>query len=148
MAVAAQVGIRNSYKVDIYMSVLHAFAALPVLTLLDSSENGVVCPNENELPREQAVQDDFRIAYLESYADQIALKIAEGVPIKSYLMWAWTVSGMVHAGSEVAADFVAPIFRTISNVSRSTSDWEYHADRDFGRNRAGGFHGPVRSGLD
>jgi beta-glucosidase/6-phospho-beta-glucosidase/beta-galactosidase len=58
---------------------------------LISSENGVVCPNENELPREQAVQDDFRIDYLESYADQIALKISEGIPIKSYLMWAWTV---------------------------------------------------------
>lgn len=56
-----------------------------------SSENGVVCPNENELPREQAINDDFRIGYLESYADQIALKIAEGIPIKSYLMWAWTV---------------------------------------------------------
>ncbi|KAJ9110602.1 hypothetical protein QFC22_006701 [Naganishia vaughanmartiniae] len=64
----------DSYKVDIYIS-----------------ENGVVCPNENELPREQAINDDFRIGYLESYADQIALKIAEGIPIKSYLMWAWTV---------------------------------------------------------
>jgi beta-glucosidase len=54
------------------------------------SENGIVCPNENELSREEAVEDDFRIGYLESYADQIALKIAEGIPIKSYLMWAWT----------------------------------------------------------
>lgn len=55
-----------------------------------SSENGIVCSDENNLTREQAVQDDFRINYLESYADVIAKKIAEGIPIKSYLMWAWT----------------------------------------------------------
>lgn len=55
-----------------------------------SSENGVVCPHENELSREEAVEDDFRIGYLSSYADQIAQKISEGVPVKSYLMWAWT----------------------------------------------------------
>ena len=54
------------------------------------SENGVVCPGENELPREKAVEDDFRVDYLTSYADQIALKIKEGVPVKSYLMWACT----------------------------------------------------------
>jgi beta-glucosidase/6-phospho-beta-glucosidase/beta-galactosidase len=34
-----------------------------------SSENGVVCPRENELSREEAVKDDFRIDYLSSYAD-------------------------------------------------------------------------------
>ena len=55
-----------------------------------SSENGVVCPRENELSREEAVKDDFRIDYLSSYADTIAIKISEGVPVKSYLMWAWT----------------------------------------------------------
>ncbi|KAK1925232.1 glycoside hydrolase superfamily [Papiliotrema laurentii] len=54
------------------------------------SENGVVCPDEDKLPREQAVNDDFRCDYLTSYADQIALKIQQGVPVKSYLMWAWT----------------------------------------------------------
>jgi len=54
------------------------------------SENGVVCPNENTLSREEAVKDDFRIDYLESYADTIAMKIKEGVSVKSYLMWAWT----------------------------------------------------------
>jgi beta-glucosidase len=50
----------------------------------------VVCPRENELSREEAVKDDFRIDYLSSYADTIATKISEGVPVKSYLMWAWT----------------------------------------------------------
>lgn len=71
---------------NVLMSVL-----VLVLTRLGlSAENGVVCPNENELSRKEAVQDDFRIGYFESYADQIAMKIAEGVPIKSYLMWAWT----------------------------------------------------------
>lgn len=58
--------------------------------LICSSENGVVCPRENELPREEAVKDEFRIDYLSSYADTIATKISEGVPVKSYLMWAWT----------------------------------------------------------
>jgi hypothetical protein len=60
------------------------------ILMIDSSENGVVCPRENELSREEAVQDDFRIDYLSSYADTIAQKISEGVPVKSYLMWAWT----------------------------------------------------------
>lgn len=50
----------------------------------------MVCPNENELLREEAIKDDFRIGYLSSYGDQIAQKISEGVPVKSYLMWAWT----------------------------------------------------------
>lgn len=55
-----------------------------------SSENGVVCPNENNLSREEAQNDDFRVNYLESYADTIAQSIQDGVPVKSYLMWAWT----------------------------------------------------------
>ena len=55
-----------------------------------SSESGVVCPSEHTLGRDAAVIDDFRVDFLTSYADQIAVKIGEGVPIKSYLMWAWT----------------------------------------------------------
>lgn len=49
-----------------------------------------MCPNEHSLSQKAAVQDDFRVDYLTSYADQIAAKIKEGVPVKSYLMWAWT----------------------------------------------------------
>lgn len=63
----------KSYGLDIYIS-----------------ENGVVCPNENKLSRDEALKDDFRINYLSTYADQIALKIEQGVPVKSYLMWAFT----------------------------------------------------------
>jgi hypothetical protein len=37
-----------------------------------------------------ALNDEFRIDYLRSYADQIALKIGEGIPVKSYIMWAFT----------------------------------------------------------
>lgn len=55
-----------------------------------SSENGVVCPEEEEMSPEEAYNDDFRINYLESYADQIALKISEGVPVKSHILWALT----------------------------------------------------------
>lgn len=50
----------------------------------------MVCPNENNLSREEAQNDDFRVNYLESYADTIAQSIHDGVPVKSYLMWAWT----------------------------------------------------------
>lgn len=69
---------------------LHRLPVVGPINSICSSENGVVCPREHQLSREQAVEDDFRIGYLSSYGDQIALKIAEGVPVKSYLMWAWT----------------------------------------------------------
>jgi beta-glucosidase/6-phospho-beta-glucosidase/beta-galactosidase len=36
------------------------------------------------------VKDEYRVGYLEDYADQIAIKIKEGVPVKAFLMWAWT----------------------------------------------------------
>jgi beta-glucosidase/6-phospho-beta-glucosidase/beta-galactosidase len=39
---------------------------------------------------EEALQDDFRIDFLTRYADQIALAISRGVPVKSHLMWAFT----------------------------------------------------------
>lgn len=64
-----------------------------------------MCPNENELPREEAIKDDFRIGYLSSYGDQIAQKISEGVPVKSYLMWAWTDNfecTYIHSSSTMA----------------------------------------------
>lgn len=91
----------------------------PCVRLTISSENGVVCPNEHQLSREEAVEDDFRVDYLTSYADQIAQKISEGVPVKSYLMWAWT-------------DNFECKSKRISVLTV----------------RARGVHGKVRSGLD
>lgn len=79
--------LHDTYGWDIYVYV--GLQCVPVVAD-GSSENGVVCPDEDKLPREQAVNDDFRCDYLTSYADQIALKIQHGVPVKSYLMWAWT----------------------------------------------------------
>jgi len=94
MGPTCSLGIRQATFVvirDVWLGHLHV-SPLPChgMKLIYSSENGVVCPRENELSREEAVKDDFRIDYLSSYADTIATKISEGVPVKSYLMWAWT----------------------------------------------------------
>lgn len=40
------------------------------------SENGITCPNENDIPMEEALHDDFRINYFTTYCDQMALKVS------------------------------------------------------------------------
>lgn len=79
------------------------------------SENGVVCPDEHQLSREQAVKDDFRINYLSSYGDQIALKIQKGVPVKSYLMWAWTDNFECRSPS---APPLLPLYRRLTSAGQ------------------------------
>ncbi|KAH8082758.1 glycoside hydrolase superfamily [Filobasidium floriforme] len=54
------------------------------------TENGAVCPNENDIPFPDVLDDHFRIEYLTKYADQVAMAIQRGVPVKSHLMWALT----------------------------------------------------------
>ncbi|CAZ82985.1 unnamed protein product [Tuber melanosporum] len=51
------------------------------------TENGVICPGEKDMKKEEAVEDDFRIDYYRSYINVMAELINEGVPIKSYLAW-------------------------------------------------------------
>lgn len=60
------------------------------LIIAFSTENGAVCPNENDIPFPDVLDDHFRIEYLTKYADQVAMAIQRGVPVKSHLMWALT----------------------------------------------------------
>ncbi|CDK28778.1 unnamed protein product [Kuraishia capsulata CBS 1993] len=54
------------------------------------TENGVICPNERNLPREVGLKDQFRIDYFKDYANQIIDLVNEGrVPVKSYIIWSF-----------------------------------------------------------
>ncbi|KAH8146308.1 uncharacterized protein LAJ45_09751 [Morchella importuna] len=53
------------------------------------TENGVICPGEKDMNKEEALQDDFRIDYFRGYIDELAECVKEGVPVKSYLAWAF-----------------------------------------------------------
>lgn len=41
------------------------------------------------MSKEEALQDDFRIDYFRGYIDELAECVKEGVPVKSYLAWAF-----------------------------------------------------------
>lgn len=52
------------------------------------TENGTSLKGENDMPREQILQDDFRVKYFEDYVG--ALKdavVKDGVNIRSYMAW-------------------------------------------------------------
>lgn len=57
---------------------------LPVVV----TENGCPCPGEANMPRAEALQDDFRISYLGLYLDAISRAIYDdGVPVLGYYAW-------------------------------------------------------------
>jgi len=52
------------------------------------TENGVCIKDENDLPLEQLLNDEFRCKYYTDYINQLALAVNEdGVNIKSYMAW-------------------------------------------------------------
>ncbi|KAK9474793.1 glycoside hydrolase superfamily [Dipodascopsis tothii] len=51
------------------------------------TENGVICPNERDLPREEGLNDQFRIDYFNGYINAI-IELQGEVPVKSYIIWA------------------------------------------------------------
>ncbi|KAG7127424.1 Beta-glucosidase 1B like protein [Verticillium longisporum] len=52
------------------------------------TENGTACPDEEKLPIEQAVKDDFRVRYIAMYLNSVSKAIYEdGVVVKSYMAW-------------------------------------------------------------
>ncbi|KAK9452708.1 glycoside hydrolase superfamily [Dipodascopsis uninucleata] len=50
------------------------------------TENGVICPEERYIPKEQALEDDFRIEYFQGYIDVI-IDLQGKVPVGSYIIW-------------------------------------------------------------
>ncbi|CAK7225351.1 hypothetical protein SEUCBS140593_005875 [Sporothrix eucalyptigena] len=52
------------------------------------TENGCPCPGEDQMTREESVQDTFRQKYFNDHLDAICLSIAEdGSDIRGYLAW-------------------------------------------------------------
>lgn len=52
------------------------------------TENGTSIKGENDLPREQILQDDFRVEYFDSYAKAMADAYEkDGVDVRGYMAW-------------------------------------------------------------
>ena len=51
------------------------------------TENGVDVPNENSLPLAQALNDTYRINYLQQYISAMEGAMQAGVPLKGYFCW-------------------------------------------------------------
>jgi len=51
-------------------------------------ENGVPCPNENNLPRDLALKDVFRINFYKGYIENMLLAVLQdGVDVRGYFAW-------------------------------------------------------------
>jgi len=51
-------------------------------------ENGCPCPNENDVPKDVAIKDTFRVNYLKDYiANLIQAKITDKVNMAGYFVW-------------------------------------------------------------
>jgi beta-glucosidase len=55
------------------------------------TENGCDVPNETLMPLEQALNDTFRVNYVNDYMTQVSLAIQDGVPVKGYFVWSLMV---------------------------------------------------------
>jgi beta-glucosidase len=56
------------------------------------TENGTSILGENDLPREQILKDDFRVAYYAEYVENMARAFKEdGVNVRSYSAWSLMV---------------------------------------------------------
>jgi len=51
-------------------------------------ENGTPCPNENDVPKDVAIKDTFRVNYLKDYiANLIQAKVTDKVNMAGYFVW-------------------------------------------------------------
>jgi len=55
--------------------------------LLYITENGVDVPNESSMSLDEALDDTFRINFLEGYLDNVGLAIGDGCQVKGYFVW-------------------------------------------------------------
>jgi beta-glucosidase len=51
------------------------------------TENGTSLKNENNLPLEELLEDDFRVEYFDGYVKALAKASEEGVKMKGYMAW-------------------------------------------------------------
>jgi len=51
------------------------------------TENGVDVPNESELPLEEALNDTFRVNYLNNYITEVGKAIDDGSQVVGYFVW-------------------------------------------------------------
>jgi len=51
------------------------------------TENGVAAPNEDTLPLQDIVNDNFRINYLSTYIDNVKKAVEQGQNIIGYFVW-------------------------------------------------------------
>jgi len=51
------------------------------------TENGVSVPNENNMPLQDALHDQFRIDFYSQYISNVSLAISEGVDVRGYFAW-------------------------------------------------------------
>jgi len=51
------------------------------------TENGVDVPDESSLPLDQALNDTFRVDYINGYTHNMLLAMQDGVPVQGYFCW-------------------------------------------------------------
>ncbi|TAQ85899.1 hypothetical protein B7494_g5801 [Chlorociboria aeruginascens] len=51
------------------------------------TENGTSLKGENDLPREEILDDEFRVEYFRGYINALADAVQEGVNVKGYMAW-------------------------------------------------------------
>ncbi|TVY41039.1 Beta-glucosidase 1B [Lachnellula occidentalis] len=51
------------------------------------TESGTSLKGENDLPREEILEDDFRVAYFDGYVRALADAVREGADVRGYMAW-------------------------------------------------------------
>lgn len=68
-----------------HLSRVHGLYGKPIYI----TENGCPCPGEDQMTREEAINDPFRIRYFDSHLDAISKAInQDGAVVKGYFAWA------------------------------------------------------------
>lgn len=66
-----------------HLSRVHGLYGKPIYI----TENGCPCPGENEMTREQAVEDAYRIRYFEEHIDAVEAAVEDGADVRGYFAW-------------------------------------------------------------
>jgi len=87
------------------------------------TENGVSVPNENNLPLEEALNDQFRIDYYSQYISNVSLALSEGVDVRGYFAWGFIddygwQDGYAHRFGLVYVDWKDGLKRYLKNSAK------------------------------
>lgn len=67
-----------------HLTRIHRLYGKPIII----TENGCPCPGEDNMTREESVQDEYRIRYFEDHLDAIGRAVSEdGAVVKGYFAW-------------------------------------------------------------